>query len=322
MAEIPVPPRVSVIIPNWNGAALLPVCLKSLASQTFRDFETLVVDDASTDDSRELLERDFPAARVIALKSRGGFAPAVNAGIREARGEILILLNNDTEAEAGWLAGLIDALGTDPRVGMAASKLRLFEEREKLHSAGDYYRIDGIPGNRGVWELDREQYDTPDATPPLFGTCAGAAAYRRELFQAIGLFDEALGSYCEDVDLNWRARLAGFECAYAPRAVVYHMVSASGGGARASYYVGRNFIAVLVKNYPGGLWRKYWRRILGAQLGIARDALKAWRGEAARARLRGQLAGLLALPYFLQQRELIKRTRRAGDDEIERLLAK
>lgn len=322
MAEVPAPPRVSVIIPNWNGAALLPVCLASLASQTFRDFEIVVVDDASTDDSRELLRRDFPAARVVALNRRGGFAPAVNAGIREARGEILVLLNNDTEADAAWLTELVAALGTNPLTGMAASKLRLFGEREKLHSAGDYYRIDGIPGNRGVWEVDRGQYDTPEALPPLFGASAGAAAYRRALFQAVGLFDEGLGSYCEDVDLNWRARLAGFDCAYAPRAIVYHMVSASGGGARASYYVGRNFIAVLAKNYPGGMWRKNWRRILGAQFGIAQDALKAWRGEAARARLRGQLAGVLALPYFLQQRDQIRQMRRVSDDEIERVLAK
>ncbi len=313
--------RVSVIIPNWNGAHLLPTCLRALERQTFRDFEIVVVDNASSDASRALLARDFPAARILALDTNRFFAGAVNYGIRATQSEIVVLLNNDTEAEAAWLQELIAALDANPRAGMAATKLRLFDEREKLHSAGDFYGADGVPGNRGVWQVDVGQCDDPDASPPLFGVCGGACAYRRAMLDEIGLFDEDLEFNCEDVDLNWRARLAGYECAFAPRAIVYHMLSASGGGKFASFYVGRNFIVVLAKNYPGGLWKKHWRAILGAQWAITRAALHAWRGEAARARLRGQLAGIFALPRYLKKRRVVQALKRVGDEELERWLA-
>lgn len=313
--------RVSIIIPNWNGARLLPVCLRALARQTFRDFESVVVDNASADDSRALLARDFPDVRVLALDANYFFAGAVNRGIRGTASEIVVLLNNDTEAEATWLEELVSALDANPRAGMAATKLRLFDERTKLHSAGDFYRRDGTPGNRGVWEIDAGQYDDARAAPPLFGVCGGACAYRRALLDDIGLFDEDLKFNCEDVDLNWRARLAGYDCVLAPRAIVYHMLSASGGGAFASYYVGRNFIAVLAKNYPRALWQKYWREILAAQWAITRDALRHWRGAAARARLRGQLAGLAALPRYLQKRRATQALQRVSDGELEKLLA-
>lgn len=309
---------ISVVIPNWNGVrlGLLPTCLNALRQQTLCDFEVIVVDNASTDGSREWLAREDPAVRVIPLETNRGFAPAVNAGIRAARGEIIALLNNDTEADAHWLAEIARAFDENPRAGMVACKLRLFDRRDHLHSAGDFYRVDGIPGNRGVWERDEGQYD--DARG-VFGACGGAAAYRKAMLDDIGLFDEALGSYCEDVDLNWRARLAGYAVAYAPRAIVYHRVSATGGGALASFFVGRNFIFVLAKNYPAALWQKYWRKIVRAQLRIAWDALRNVRGAAARARLRGQIAGVLGLPRWLKRRAEVMR--RASDDEIEAVLA-
>jgi len=253
--------------------------------------------------------------RVVANEKNLGFAPSVNAGIRAARGEIVVLLNNDTEADPEWLAEIARARDAQPRAGMVVCKLRLFDKRDHIHSAGDFYRVDGTPGNRGVWEKDAGQYD--DARG-VFGACGGAVAYRKTMLDEIGGFDEALGSYCEDVDLNWRARLAGYAIAYAPRAIVYHKVSATGGGALASFFVGRNFIWVIAKNYPRELWEKYWQKILRAQLRITFDALKSWRGAAARARLRGQLAGVLGLPRWLARRRDV--IRRASDAEIETVL--
>lgn len=315
-------PRVSILIPNWNGSRFLRTCLTSVERQTYQDYETILIDNASTDDSRALVAREFPRVRVIALDTNRFFAGAVNAGIRATSSEIIVLLNNDTEAETTWLEELIRALDASPRAGMAATKLRLFDARAKLHSAGDFYRIDGVPGNRGVWEIDNGQYDDPHAPPTLFGVCGGACAYRRAMLDDIGLLDEDLQFNCEDVDLNWRARLAGYDAVFAPRAIVYHMLSATGGGAFASYYTGRNFISVLAKNYPGSLWQKNRRRILAAQFAITRDALKNWRGAAARARMRGQLAGILALPRSLQKRRAIQAHKRANDSELEKLLAK
>lgn len=306
---------ISVIIPNWNGVKLLPVCLDALRHQTLQNLEIIVVDNGSTDGSVQFIAREYPEVRLITLPKNRGFAPAVNEGIRAARGETIVLLNNDTEADAHWLEEIARAFRDHPDAGMVACKLRLFDRRDHLHSAGDFCRVDGIPGNRGVWEQDCGQYDDGR---DIFGAQGAAAAYRKAMLDEIGLLDEDLGSYIEDVDLAWRARLAGYACAYAPRAIVYHMVSATGGGPIASYFVGRNLIFVLAKNYPAGLWKKYRWDVLRAQWHITRDALQSIRGTAARARLRGQVAGVLGLPRWLSKRKQV--IRRASDAEIEKVL--
>lgn len=200
---------------------------------------------------------------------------------------------------------------------MATSKVRLFDRRDHLHTTGDTLDLAGMAGNRGVWELDRGQYD--QATE-VFGANAAAAAYRRALFEAIGPFEEAFGSYMEDVDLAWRARLAGWGCVFVPDALVYHQVSATGGGPMASYLVARNRIWLLARNYPSRLLLKHAPRVLGAQLGIAWRALRAWRGAAARATLRGQLAGMLGWPRMLSARRRIQASRRIALTELERLM--
>ncbi len=311
------PPRASVIIPNWNGARFLPTCLDALRRQTFSDAEVIVVDNASRDQSLQLLQQDYPEVRVVALTENRGFAGGVNAGIRAARGEILVLLNNDTEAEPGWLAALVRALDQHPEAGMAASKMRLFDRRSHIHSAGDSFRTDGLPTNRGVWQEDRGQFDREEY---VFGGCGGAVAYRRRMLEEIGLLDEGFFLSCEDVDLAWRAQLAGWRCVFVPDAVVYHHLSATGGGPIASYYTGRNTIWVLAKDLPGPLWRRHWLAIVRAQLRIAWEALRAFRGEAARARLRGQLAGLLGLPRVLRQRHAVQATRRVSIEYLESIL--
>lgn len=310
-------PLVSVIIPNWNGAVHLPTCLESLRRQTWQDFEVIVVDNGSRDGSLELLARDYPEVRVLALGENRGFAGACNAGIRAARGEFVVLLNNDTEADPRWLEEVVAAFRRHPEAGMVASKMLLFDRRDTFHTAGDYYRVDGRPGNRGVWQTDRGQYDREEY---VFSACGGSAAYRKSMLEDVGLLDEDFFYSCEDVDLAWRAQLAGWRCVYAPRAVVYHKLSATGGGPTASFYDGRNFIYLLVKDYPGDLWRRYWRLILRAQFRLAWEALRAWRGAAARARLRGMLAGLLSVPRMLRKRRAVQRIRRVDRAYLESIL--
>jgi GT2 family glycosyltransferase len=296
---------IDIIIPNYNGAALLPTCLDALRRQTRRDFCVVVVDDGSTDGSRALLARGYPEAQVLALPTNRGLAAAVNAAFHATGGEYVVLLNNDTEAHPRWLEQLVGALDRFPEYAFAASKLLLFDRRDHIHSAGDYYRVDGVPGNRGVWQRDIGQFD---AIEEVFGPCAGAAAYRRSALEALAedgqLLDEDLVMYCEDVDLNLRARLRGFRTLYVPRAIVYHRLSATGGGALASYYCGRNFMLVWAKNMPGALIRRHWPALLRSQLGFAVRSLWHAREPAARARLRGQIAGLRALPRFLRKRSL------------------
>jgi GT2 family glycosyltransferase len=140
------------------------------------------------------------------------------------------------------------------------------------------------------------------------------------MLDRIGLLDEDFFYSCEDVDLAWRAQLAGWRCVYAPRAIVYHKLSATGGGATASFYDGRNMLYLLAKDYPGELWRSDWQMIVRAQLRIALEAIKAWRGQAARARIRGQLAGLLGMAKMLRKRRSVQRTRVVTRAYIESIL--
>ncbi len=314
---------IDVIIPNYNGAALLPVCLGALQRQTRRDFQITVVDDCSTDNSVDLLRANYPEVNLVALDENAGFAKAANRAIAATSNPFVVLLNNDTEAESGWLAALVGALEAHPEYDFAASKLRLYDWREVLHSAGDGYRADGLPFSRGVWEVDHGQYDS---VRDVFGPCAGAAAYRRRSLDAITVagqvFDEDLVMYCEDVDLNIRARLAGLRTLYVPDAIVYHMLSATGGGTLASYYCGRNFILVWTKNMPGLVVRRCLVPFLKQQLVITLAALRHIRGTAARARLRGQLAGLLALPRFLRKRRAIRQQQKVQDGQFLALLSK
>jgi len=310
---------VSVIIPNWNGGHHLPTCLESLRRQTYTRVEIIVADNGSTDGSLELLASDYPEVHVLDLGENRGFAGACNAGIRAARGTLVFLLNNDTEVDARWLDEVVAAFERHPAAGMVASKMLLFDQRDTFHTAGDFYRVDGIPGNRGVWQKDMGQYEREEA---VFNACGGSAAYRRAMLDQVGLLDEDFFYSCEDVDLAWRAQLAGWQCIYAPRAVVYHKLSATGGGVTASFYDGRNFIYLLAKDYPGDLWRIHWRAILRAQLRITAEALRAWRGAAARARLRGQLAGLVGIPRMLRKRRAVQRGRMVDRAYLEHILSR
>lgn len=310
-------PRVVVIIPNWNGAHLLPACLDALRQQTFRDFETIVVDNGSRDTSRELLASAYPEVQVIALPTNTFFSGAVNLGIRRSRSPLVVPLNNDTEPEPTWLEELLATLDAHPEAGMAASKMLLFDRRDVINSTGDFYGIDGVPGNRGIWEQDQGQYD---ADTDIFGACAGAAVYRRAMLDDIGLLDEDFVGYCEDVDLSFRAQLAGYKAIFAPKARIYHRLSATGGGPIASFYCGRNFINVIVKDIPGPLLRRYWWRIARGQLNFTLEALRHVREPSARARLRGQLAALPMLPKMLAKRRAIQGRRRVSAEAIDAIL--
>ena len=240
-------PFLSVIVPTYNGARFLPTVLDALRAQTFRDIEVIVVDDASSDDSVKLVEEQYPELRLLANRRNLGFARTCNTAADAARGRYIVLLNNDTEPEPTWLAELVKVMVTHPEAAIIASKVLLYDRRETLHTTGDLLGQDGIPRNRGVWESDHGQYD---AACEIFSGCGAAAAYRKDVWQALGGFDDDFWMYLEDVDFGFRARLLGFTAVFAPQARVYHRLSASGGDTLASYYVGRNTIWLLAKNLP------------------------------------------------------------------------
>ena len=307
----------SVIIPSWNGSKLLPSCLDAMRTQTYRSFDVHVVDNASSDDTPDLVRERYPWVHLLQLPSNRGFTGAVNAGILASEGSWVALLNQDVEADQHWLEAMATAGRESPQIGAIACKILLHGQRDHFHSAGDGYRVDGIPVNRGVWQRDTGQYD---AQTTVFSACGGAGAYRRAMLEDVGLLDESFFMYLEDVDLAWRHQLAGWPTMYVPQAVAYHHLSASGAGRVASYLTGRNTVSVIVKNVPAPLLQRHGTAMLAAQWRIAYEALRAWRGEAARARLRGLLAGLLTAPLRVRQRRAVQQTRRVPIEHIEELL--
>ncbi|MDQ3428445.1 MAG: glycosyltransferase family 2 protein, partial [Actinomycetota bacterium] len=194
-------PRVTVVVPNWNTREFLRPCLQSLRRQTFQDFETVLVDSASTDGSVGFVEENFPEVRVIALDENQGFSGAVNAGIEASSAELVALLNNDTEQDAGWLDALVRAAERRPEAGLFASKLVDFGDRGRLDGAGDALRRSGLPYRLGHGEIDLGQFEEEEF---VFGACAAAALYRRGVFDEVGLFDEDFFAYCEDGDVSFR----------------------------------------------------------------------------------------------------------------------
>jgi GT2 family glycosyltransferase len=311
-------PLISVIIPHLNGKHHLDDCLGSLRQQSFSDFEVILADNGSTDSTQAYVRQNYPEVHLLELGENRGFTGACNAGFELSLGEIVILLNNDTETDPHWLQAIVDAFERQPQAGSIASKMLLFDRRDIFHTAGDIYLVSGIPDNRGVWQQDIGQYDQEE---PVFSACGGAAAYRRSMIDEIGFLDDDFFFSCEDVDLAWRAHLNGWQVYYEPTAVVYHKLKASSGsGVNSSYYDGRNFLYLIWKNYPSSLLRRNWKSIARAQLSISGEALRAWRGAAARARLRGQLAGLFGLLKMLPKRRQIQAARKIDDETLMSLL--
>jgi GT2 family glycosyltransferase len=276
----------------------------------------VVVDGGSQDGTRELIELRYPSVRLLSLPRNLGFSGNVNAGLRAARGEILCLLNNDAVADTRWVERLVGSLLDDLRAGSCASKM-LDRDGVMLDSAGDLLGPNGLAWQRGAGEVDRGQYDAPMV---VFSACGGAAAYRRSMLDDVGLLDVGYGSYLEDVDLGLRAQLRSWHCQYVPTATVRHLGSATGGGPLASFHVARNSIRLIARGFPTSTLRHNLRLILAAQASRALDAIRAWRGEAARATLRGMAAGLLGLPRALNARKAIQARRLITDAEFAALL--
>lgn len=312
-----VPPRVTVVIPNWNGRRFLETCLNSLRRQTFRDFEVVLADNGSVDGSVELVSRAFPEVRVLPLGKNGGFGAAANAGIAASDSGLVAVLNNDTEAAPGWLGALARAADAHPGAGFFASKLVDFRDRRVLDGAGDVLRRNGLPHRLGHGELDRGRYDEPAY---VFGACAAAAMYRRRMLDDVGLFDEDFFAYCEDADLSFRAQLAGYRCLYVPGAVVYHLGGATTGGKRsaeATRLGTRNSVSMLVKNVPARLALRMAPFVVAGQ--ITRLFLVA-ATSSPRAHLAGLSEAVAALPLMLRKRRDIQKRRQVPDGYVRRLL--
>lgn len=277
--------KLSVIIPNWNGKHLLKTCLTSLKKQTFKDFEVVIIDNGSKDGSNEYIEKYFPEVKLIKLETNIGFAPAINLGLKICVGEMMMLLNNDTEVDKDCLKNLVNTAEKKKDIGFIAAKILNFNNRKLIDSAGDYIDAVGHADNLGRGQKDNEQFNEPG---PLFLATGGGSLFKREVFEKIGFFDHEYFAYMEDVDLCFRAQIAGIKGWYEPTAVIYHIhkATSSKNPGFTEYLQYRNMTLTVLKNFPRELFLKdmNWLRFFLvnintirylASIGYLKEALKA-----------------------------------------------
>ncbi|MCW5980000.1 MAG: glycosyltransferase family 2 protein [Bryobacteraceae bacterium] len=325
---------ISVVVVNWERCALLRQCLESLARQTLSGFEVILVDNGSRDGSADMAEREFGAApfplKLIRNRENRGFCAANNQGVAAAAGAFIALLNNDAEAEPGWLAALRRAFDHGPQVGMAASKILVWEDPARIDKAGHLIYPDGQNRGRGSGELDRGQYDRLEETLWPDGC---AAMYRRAMLDQIGGFDEDFFAYADDAELGLRARIAGWTCLYVPEAVVRHHRGATLGllSTRRLELIERNRVLLAAKLFPWSLlWLNgaYYTARIGAGLwAAARNKGELRRHEGMRGKWRvalalakGDLEAMRLLPRMLRKRRQIERIRKLSPSQIRQLL--
>ena len=239
--------EVTVIIPNLNGKTFIRDCLDSLREQREKNFKVIVVDNGSTDESPQIIEREYPEVFLIRLNQNYGFCRAVNEGIKASDTEFVLLLNNDTKVETDFVTELILPMKQKKEIFSCQAKMLQMDCPDKMDDAGNYYCALGWASARGKGR-PAEEYTRP---VKIFSACAGAAAYRREVFEKIGYFDEAHFAYLEDVDIGYRARIAGYENWYVPNAVVYHKGSGTSGSRYNKFKVfhsARNNLYLIYKN--------------------------------------------------------------------------
>lgn len=238
--------RSTIVIPNYNGIEYIEKCLHALENEPVH---VIVVDNGSTDGSREVVEEKFPQVKLICLEENYGFCKAVNTGIESSKTPYVILLNNDTVIQRGFVRALERPLEYHPEVFSGSAQMRNMHRPELIDDAGDYYCALG-------WAFARGK-DKPignyQSGCRIFAACGGAAIYRRKVFDEIGLMDENHFAYLEDIDLGYRARIHGYVNLYIPEAVVYH----AGSGASGSRYnrfktdlSSKNSVYLIYKNMP------------------------------------------------------------------------
>jgi GT2 family glycosyltransferase len=311
-------PRISVIILNWNGEQFLEDCLGAMRRQTFRDFETILVDNGSTDGSVEYVRTHFPEVKLLALLDNLGFTGGNIAGYAQANGDLVVLLNNDTEAHPSWLEEIHRASHAYPDAGSFASKMMYFDERTRVENCGFDLGISGA-----TLDLGRDEPDGPEWNQPrkVFGGCGGAVAYRRSMLEEVGFLDPEFFMIYEDADLSFRAQLHGYECVYVPGAIVYHRYRVTIGKAPSHqvFYSQRNIEFMYLKNMPLVLILWSLPQRLLYEVGAAIYFSKQGTGSAF---FRAKLDVLKCLPSILHKRRAIQQRRTITDSQMRAILRK
>ena len=321
-------PLISIIIVNWNGMRFLEKCLSSVDSQTYRLFEVIFVDNGSEDGSLEFVRSNFPETIIIENKENLGFAKANNQGIKVANGKYIATLNNDTEVDRDWLNNLVEAAeSSDEKVGMWAPKILSMQKRTRIDSVGGLliYR-DGIARGRGRSEEDKGQYDRVEGI--LFPS-ACSALYRKDMLDGIGYFDEDFFAYCEDSDLGFRARLAGWNAVSVPGAIVYHHYSGSTGkySETKAFLVERNHIWLAIKNFPVTMlaltpfytslrWLVQANNVIRGKGATSKYVKEVSSSKVAFALISALMSAVKGLPAILRKRSTVQKKRVVSGREI------
>lgn len=298
-------PEVSVIIPNWNGYEFLPDCLSSLKKQEFEDFEVIVVDNGSADNSVDFIQTRFPQVKVIELNKNIGFAAAVNLGIKVACGKYIALINNDTKVDKNCLKYLVQAMKEHPDAGMVAAKMLNFHHPEIIDSAGDYIDAVGHANNIGLGEKDGPKFNREGY---VFLVTGGGGLFKKEVFDMVGLLDEDYFAYFEDVDLCLRAQMYGFKGWYQPKAVILHIHKATANRNKAftEYLQFRNMTMTIIKNFPTELLLRdfNWVKIILVNINTVRFLISQGYGLAA---LKAEVYILFNFLRLLRRRSQIQK---------------
>jgi GT2 family glycosyltransferase len=314
---------ISIVIPNYNGLIHLEICFNSIVNQSYKNYKVIFVDNNSSDNSIQYTENNFPQFEIIRNNHNTGFAKAVNIGIRAAiekySSHYILLLNNDIELEPDFLSNAIETFEKVHRADIVAVKMMNYFSRDIIDDTGNFLtKKGGTPYPRGNGQKDRGQFDKPEY---IFGACAGAAFYRKEVFEKTGYFDESFFAYLEDIDFSFRSQLAGLKCYYNPKIRCYH----KRGGSKISTHRfqvkmnERNVIWLRIKNYPIWLYLYYQPLFFLARIRKFVLLYKNYGFKTLYAAFSGYFLGIVKILFQIPKRIKIQRKRKVTAKYIHNL---
>ncbi len=313
---------IYVVIPNFNGIKHLEVCLKSISRQSCKDFKVIIVDNGSKDDSVNFIKNNFPEIELIQENYNSGFSIAVNTGIKKALEnsdcDYILLLNNDIECEINFFEEMKNGF-VEKSIGAVGCKMLNFYNRKIIDDTGNFIKLIGSPYRRGSLEKDIGQYNKPEY---VFGVCAAAAIYKKEVFNEIGFFDEDFFAYYEDVDFCFRMQLFGYKCFYNPKAICYH--KRGGTTEKISGFqtllCEKNLIALRIKNYPFWIYVKLTPLFIIGRLKRFFDFLSKYGINIFINAVKGYFSGLIEIPKSIYKRRNIQKLKKVDSKYIYELL--
>lgn len=301
---------VSIILVNYNGGKVLPGCLSTIFKQSYANLEVILVDNASSDDSLAWLKCEYPQVKVVANRANLGFAKACNQGVGAASGDYISFLNYDTVVDKDWLKHLVAAAEADDAVGACMSKILLLRVLPPtINSAGGVVHFSGLSWSGSYNHADSALFSKKEDVAFASGA---SMLVKRSVLDAVGLFDEDFFMYCEDTDLSWRMRLAGYRLVYVPESIVWHDYHFS-KGKQKYHLLERNRLSMVLTNYQGRTLALLFAPLLFLEMGMLANALVGgWLPQ----KLKGYADLFRARARLMEKRRKVQLARRLSDRAI------